>query len=66
MDGELKNYLGKCKPAFVDESTLDDLRTAMEEAVPEIAESIRQRERLAAHLRVAASKPRKPNADNQD
>ena len=66
MNEELKNYLEKCSPATVDQSTLDDLRSAMEEAVPEIAESIRQREQLAAHLRIAASKPSQSNADKQD
>jgi hypothetical protein len=66
MNDKLKNYLEKCRPATVDQSTLDDLRTAMEEAVPEIVESIRRRERLAAHLRVATAKPSQPNTDKQD
>ena len=57
MNEKFKNYLRKRSPATVDQSTLDDLRSAMEQAVPEIAESIRQREELAAQLRVAASTP---------
>ena len=56
MNDKLKSYLDKCTPATVDQSTLDALRSAMERAVPKIAESIRRRERLAAHLRVAASR----------
>ena len=55
MDERLKKYLEKCSPATVDQSTLDDLRSAMEQAVPEIAESIRQREELAAELRITAA-----------
>ena len=66
MDEKLKNYLKKCSPATVDQSLLDDLRNAMEQAVPEIAESIRQRELLAAHLRAAASKPSQSTTDKQD
>ena len=66
MNEKLKNYLEKCRPATVDQSTLDDLRIAMEQAVPEITESIRQRERLAAHFRIAASKPSQTNTDKQD
>ena len=65
MNEQLKNYLANCSPANLDQLTLDDLRTAMEEAVPEIAESIRQRERLAAQLRVAASKPSQVNTDGK-
>ena len=66
MNEKLKNYLEKCSPATVDQSTLDDLRSAMEQAVPEIAESIRQREELAAQLRIAASTPSQSNTDKQD
>ena len=45
----------------------DDLRREMEKAVPEIAESIRAREALAAKLRIAASKgPDEANRDQQD
>ena len=35
---------------------LDDLRKQLKQAVPEIAESIRQREELAFELRISASK----------
>ena len=66
MNRKLKNYLEKCSPATVDETMLDDLRREMEQAVPEIAESIRQREELAAELRIAASKPPQSNSDKQD
>ena len=66
MDEKLKNYLKKCNPATVDPSIFDDLRDAMKQAVPEIAESIRHRERLAAHLRTAASKPSQSNTGKQD
>ena len=66
MDDKLRNYLENCSPATVDESLLDDLRREMEEAVPEITESIRQREELAARLRVSAPAPSHPDADSQD
>ena len=66
MNQKLKNYLEKCSPATVDETMLDDLRREMEEAVPEIAESIRQREELAAELRIAASRSSRSNSDKQD
>ena len=66
MNDKLKNYLDKCSPATVDQSRLDGLRREMQQAVPEIAESIRQREELAAHLRIAASTPRQSNSDGQD
>ena len=56
MNEKLKSYLEKCNPATVDQATLDDLRGAMERAVPKIAENIRQRERLAAHLERAVPK----------
>ena len=65
MNENLKNYLKKCSPATVDQSILDDLRNAMEQAVPEIAESIRQRELLAVHLRTATSKPSQSNTGKQ-
>ena len=64
MNQRLKNYLEKCSPATVDQAFLDDLYREMEEAVPEIVESIRQREELAAELRIAASKP--PMSKEQD
>ena len=53
MNQGLKDYLQKCTPAQVDESSLDELRQEMEKAVPEIAESIQEREELAAALRIA-------------
>ena len=64
MNERLKNYLEKCSPAAVDQAFLDDLYKEMEEAVPEIIESIRRREELAAELRIAASKP--PMSKEQD
>ena len=57
MNQRLKDYLQKCKPATVDETALNELRQEMEKAVPEIAESIQEREELAAELRIAAAKP---------
>ena len=66
MDEKLKRYLEKCSPATVDQSTLDDLRTAMEQAVPEIAKSIRQQERLAAHFRMASSRRPQSRLENHD
>ena len=66
MNPKLKNYLQKFRPATVDETMLDGLRHEMEEAVPEIAESIRQREELAAELRIAASRPSQSRKQNQD
>ena len=52
MTLRLKEYLRKFPPAKVDEIMLDTLRQAMKEAVVEIAENIRQREKRAAELRV--------------
>ena len=66
MNKKLKNYLERCSPVTVDEAMLDDLRREMEEAVPEIAESIKQREALAAHLRIAGSRSSEPHGDKQD
>ena len=66
MDEKLKSYLEKCSPAKVDQSTLDDLRIAMEEAIPEITESIRQQERLAARFRMTASRRPQSRTGNQD
>ena len=66
MNKRLKNYLERCSPVTVDEAMLDDLRREMEEAVPEIAESIKQREALAAQLRIAASKSSEPHSEKQD
>ena len=66
MNDKLRDYLDKCKPALLDQSILDDLRAAMQEAVPEIAESIREREELAAQLRLAGWTPSQSDTDNQD
>ena len=66
MNEKLKNYLDKCTPARLDQSILDDLRTDMREAVPEITESIRQREELAAQLRLAGWTPSQSDTDKQD
>ena len=66
MNEKLKKYLENCSSADVDQSTLDDLRTSMEEAVPEIAENIRLREELAAQLRIAPSRPSRPNPDAEN
>ncbi len=66
MNQKLKDYLGKFSPATEDQTMLDDLRQEMEQAVPEIAKSIREREELAAELRIAASKPSQSDKDKQD
>ena len=62
MNAKLKNYLQKFRPATMDKAVLDDLRQEMKEAVPEIADSIRKREQLAAELRTAAYRPYHLNA----
>ena len=56
MNERLKAYIDKCGRAPVDEAKLDDLRKQMEQAVPEIAASIKQREEFAAELRLSASR----------
>ncbi len=66
MNQKFKEYLGKFSPATEDQAMLDDLRQEMEQAVPEIAKSIREREELAAELRIAASKPSQADKDKQD
>ena len=66
MNERLKSYLEKCSPATVNQSTLDDLFCSMERAVPEIAESIKQREELAAQLRITAFGPSQSNTGEQD
>ena len=66
MNPKLKNYLQKFPPATVDKTVLDDLRQAMKEAVSEITNSIRQREKLAAELRIAPSRPSQHRKQNQD
>ena len=66
MNQRLKDYLQKCTPAQVDEKSLDELRQEMEKAVPEIAESIQDREELAAELRIAAAKGSQSAKDQED
>ena len=66
MNQRLKDYLQECRPATVDETVLDELRREMEKAVPEIAESIQQREELAAELRIAAVRPSQSAKDRED
>ena len=66
MNKKLKGYLQQCTPAAVDQTMLDELRRQMDKAVPEITEKIRQREELAAELRIAASRPSQSKKDNQD
>ena len=66
MNKELKDYLQQCTPATADQTMLDTLRQEMDRAVPEITENIRQREELAAELRVAASRPSQSRKENQD
>ena len=66
MNGRLKDYLRKRTPAKVDRRMFEDLRREMEKAVPEIADSIRARETLAAELRIAAPKASQADRDQQD
>ena len=66
MNKELKDYLQQCTPATADQTMLDTLRQEMDRAVPEITENIRQREELAAELRVGASRPSQSRKENQD
>ena len=66
MNQKLKDYLRKFSPATEDQTMLDDLRQEMEKAVPEITDSIRQREELAAELRIASSKSSQSNSEKQD
>ena len=66
MNQRLRDYLQECTPATVDETALDELRREMEKAVPEIAESIQQREELAAELRIAAVRPSQSAKDRED
>ena len=65
MNPRLAKYLQKFRPAKLDETVLEDLRHEMKEAVPEIAQNIRQREELAAELRIAASRPSPSEKENQ-
>ena len=66
MNQRLKDYLQKCTPATADQTMLDELRKEMDKAVPEITNNIRQREELAAELRIAASRPSQARKENQD
>ena len=66
MNRRLKDYLRKRTPATGDREMFDELRREMKKAVPEIAESIRAREALAAELRIAASKPSRSRKQEQD
>ena len=66
MNGKLKGYLQQCTPAEADQTMLDELHRQMDKAVPEITENIRQREELAAELRIAASKPSQSKKDYKD
>ena len=66
MNSKLKDYLQSCKPARVDETMLSELQQEMEKAVPEITENIRQREELAAELRIASSRSSQTKKKNQD
>ena len=66
MNKRLKDYLRQCTPAIADQTMLDELRRGMEKAVPEITEKIRQRQELAAELRVSASRPSHSRKKNQD
>ena len=66
MNPKLKNYLQKFSPATVDKTVLDDLRQEMKGAVSEITDNIRQREKLAAELRIASSRPSQYRKQNKD
>ena len=66
MNPKLQKYLEKFSPATGYEGLLDDLRQEMEDAVPEITDSIRQREELAAELRITASTRSQSKKQNQD
>ena len=66
MNKKLKDYAQQCEPATADQKMLDVLSREMDKAVPEIAEKIRQRQELAAALRVAASSPSQSQKENPD
>lgn len=66
MNPKLKSYLKKFPPATVDKTMLDDLRQEMKDAVPEITRSIRQRQELAAELRIPVSRSSRTKKENQD
>ena len=66
MDQRLKEYLKKCGRATLDESVVKDLRRLMEQAVPRIVKSIRQREELAAELRISSSRRTESKSERRD
>ena len=66
MNQRLKDYLQRCTPATTDQAMLDELRQEMDKAVPEITNNIKQREELAAELRIAASRPSQSRKENED
>ena len=66
MNKKLRDYLQQCTPATADQTMLDELRREMDKAVPEITENIRQREELAAELRIAALMPSQSKTDKQN
>ena len=66
MNQRFKHYLKKFKPAATDQTMLDKLRQEMEKAVPKITSNIRQREELAAELRIAASRSSQSRNKNKD
>lgn len=65
MNKKLEDYLQQCEPATADQTMLDVLSQEMDKAVPEITKKIRQREELAAVLRVSASSPSQSKGENQ-
>ena len=66
MNKNFRDYLEKCRPATADQSILDDFRSAMKQAVPEIVETVKQREKAAAQFRITALTPSHSKPDNQD
>ena len=66
MNKKLKEYSEQCEPATADQEMLDVLSREMDKAVPEIAEKIKQRQELAAVLRVAASSPSQSKKENPE
>ena len=51
MDRRLREYLSTLTPAEVDQTMLRELRQGMKDAVPEITQTIREREQRTAELR---------------
>jgi hypothetical protein len=66
MDSKFKSYLDKFRPATLDKTELDDLRQETKKAIPEIADSIRDREQRAAELRIPALRPSQSTKDDRD